>query len=262
MPSGYVNVAETRGKADPWGYIRDRDLEAIGDVLNEPEERARWARAFRVGGGLPYIWKQLASGILDIVWALLELQTGDRVLIVGEEVESCGWKEGVLGMVGASGTVDVFELIEEGNERIAAGTYGRNGMLGCWQWTYTHDTPDQTYDAVVIAQAAQHCDDWPEAAAEFLRVLKPGRRVVSAEALIPGAGGLTATVDADVHIQQWYDKLVSSRPVAVSEIPAYTAQEIRDWFGDQVQDGRAMEWRGIHMFWGRKPESETGGTLS
>jgi SAM-dependent methyltransferase len=149
--------------------------------------------------------------------------------------------------------VEVAELIEEGNVAIFGGKYGRNGRLAAWQWTYTHETPDGSYDAILVAQAAQHCDDWSEAAEEFVRVLKPGKRIVSAEALIPGAGGVTAAVDADIHVQAWYDKLVAPMRVALSELAAYPADEIKEAFGDRVEGARAMEWRGIHVFWGRKP---------
>jgi SAM-dependent methyltransferase len=253
MTSGYANISETRGKADPWNYIRDRDVERLGEVLLDPQERARWAMAFLVAAGLPYMWQKLAPNIQDIAYALLELQPGDRVLIVGEEVESCGWKGAIEEAVGRTGTVEVAELIEEGNVAIFGGKYGRNGRLAAWQWTYTHETPDESYDAILVAQAAQHCDDWSEAAEEFVRVLKPGKRIVSAEALIPGAGGVTAAVDADIHVQAWYDKLVAPMRVALSELAAYPADEIKEAFGDRVEGARAMEWRGIHVFWGRKP---------
>jgi SAM-dependent methyltransferase len=253
VSSDYAHISETRGNAAPWSYLRDRDVERLGEVLRDPKERARWALAFLVGGGLPYMWNNLASNIQDIAYALLEFQPGDRVLIVGEEVELCGWKGAVEEAVGPAGAVDLYEIIEEGNARIYEGKYGRNGLLAAWQWKYTHDTPDDTYDAILIAQAAQHCDDWSEASEEFVRVLKPGKRIVSAEALIPGGGGLTASIDADIHIQSWFDKLVSPMHVALSELGAYTAKDIKDAFGDRVEGAKAMEWRGVHIFWGRKP---------
>lgn len=248
-----TDVGETRGNADPWSHLRDRDVARMGEALRDPEERARWAMAFMVAGGLPYMWKNLAPNIQEIACALLQLQPGGRVLIIGEEVESCRWREAVEEIVGSEGTVDVVEIIEEGNAAIYGGKYGRNGMLGAWRWEYTHDTADDTYDAILIAQAAQHCDDWREASEEFVRVLKPGKRIVSAEALFPGTGGITTSIDADIHLQSWYDKLVSAAGVAISQIAAYSATEIKDAFGDRVEDARAMEWRGVHLFWGSKP---------
>jgi SAM-dependent methyltransferase len=253
MSNASANIHETRGKEDPWAYIRDRDIARLGDVLNDPAERRRWAMAFLVAGGLPYIWKQLAPNILDITISLLELEPGGRVLVIGEEVESCGWKDAIERVVGPDGALDVHELIQEGNDAIFAGKHGRDGHLASWQWIYTSDTPEETYDAIVCAQSAQHCDDWSEAAEELVRVCKPGKRIVSAEALFPGGGGLTAGVDADVHVQAWFDKLVGSQPVPVSELGAHTAADIKNAFGDRVEGAGALEWRGVHLFWGRKP---------
>lgn len=253
MPENYAQISETRGKAAPWSYLREADVQRLGEVLRDPAERARWAAAFLVGGGLPYMWNHLAANIRDVAHALLELGPGDRVLIVGEEIELCGWRAAVEESVGPTGTVDQYEIIQEGNAKIYAGERGRNGLLGAWQWTYTYDIPDDTYDAILIAQAAQHCDDWKEASEEFVRVLKPGKRIVSAEALIPGGGGNTASVDADVHLQSWFDKLVSSVQVPLSELGAYTAQDLKELFGDRVVDAHALEWRGVHTFWARKP---------
>lgn len=247
------NISETRGKATPWDYIRARDVERMGDVLHDPDEQARWGLAFLVAGGLPYMWNELASNIQDICYALLELHEGDRVLIVGEEVEACGWKRGVEACIGSTGSIELFEIIEEGNAAMYAGQHGRNGLLAAWEWTYTHDTPDNTYDAILVAQAAQHTDDWVEAGQEFLRVLKPGRRIVSAESLIPGGGGLTASIDTDIQVQTWFDRIISPLQVKLSELGAYTAEEIKDAFGDGVERPGTLEWRGVHVFWGRKP---------
>jgi len=251
-----IGVDETRGKADPWSYLRERDVERMGEVLRDPEERARWAAAFLVGGGLPYMWNNLAPNIQEIACALLELQPGYRVLIIGEEVDSCGWKAAVEKVVGPTGSVDMVEIIEEGNAAIYGDKRGRNGMLAAWRWEYTHSTAGNTYDAILIAQAAQHCDDWSETSEELVRVLKPGKRIVSAEALMPGTGGVTASIDADIHLQSWYDKLVRSMGVPLSQIAAYSATEIKDAFGDRVEGARAMEWRGVHLFWGRKSFEE------
>ncbi|MGH2937002.1 MAG: hypothetical protein ACRDPE_02655 [Solirubrobacterales bacterium] len=53
--------------------------------------------------------------------------------------------------------------------------------------------------------------------------------------------------------QSWYEKLVGAAGVALSELAAYTAEDIKDAFGDRVEGAKAMDWKGIHIFWGRKP---------
>jgi SAM-dependent methyltransferase len=251
--AGDSGVGQTvRNNGDPWAYIQDWDVDAAGPTILEAEERGRWSNAFRRAGGLPYMWHELAANISDIVYALLELRPGDRVLIIGEAVEPCGWKDGLEAIVGETGQVDAVEIIRQGRETIRRGERGRNGMVGCWRWDYTKEESPETYDAIAIMQSAQHCDEWAEAGAELLRVLKPGRRIVSAEALMQGPA-FVSHINSDVHIQSWYDKMAAALPYSSDEISWYTAEQLAQIFGDMVQDARAMEWRGIELFWGRKP---------
>jgi ubiquinone/menaquinone biosynthesis C-methylase UbiE len=130
---------------------------------------------------------------------------------------------------------------------------GRNGKIGCWQWTYTNGVSDNTYDAVAVLQSAQHCDDWRETGAELVRVLRPGHRIVSAEMCLEG-DRFQAKVDADVHIRQWYDKMF---PTGRSEISNYSGEELLALIGPSVAGAQCMDWRGIELFWGRKPEGQT-----
>jgi hypothetical protein len=219
----------------------------MGPEILDPDKRHPWELAFAIAGGLPYIWRELARPISEVAYGLLELRPGDAVLIIGEGIQPSGWDAEVRDLVGETGRVDTFEIIRDGRKAVFEGVPGRNGMLGCWQWNYTKDMPDEAYDCVAIMQSAQHCDDWAETGAELLRVMKPGRRIFSAEACVAGSTFLQRT-DADVHVYQWYRKLLGDRP-----IPYYSGDDLRAAFGDSLDDVRTMEWRGIEMFWGRKP---------
>ena len=163
----------------PWGYIQPWDVKAQGATITDVEEQKRWTRTI-LFGGLPYIWRELAAPMNTIVYSLLEAKPGDRVLVIGESLGPCGWVDDLLELVGESGEVHAIEILEEARAAYDARKVGRNGKMACWQWNYTRDFADASFDVVTVMQAVQHCDDWHETGAELLRVLKPGRRLLLA----------------------------------------------------------------------------------
>ncbi len=247
-----ANQKKRQMQADsPWDYVQPWDTEIMGAEILDPEKRARWCLAQMIAGGLPYIWQKLARPISDIVYALLELREGDRVLIIGEGIEPAGWRSDMKKLVGARGEVDPVEIIREGRAAVNGGLRGRHGVPGTWEWTYTRGKPDEAYDCVAVLQAAQHCDDWTEESRELLRVMKPGRRIVFAEAVLNGAT-FHQRINADVHIRQWFDKVTWNMGTPPDEIPVVPGKQLQDAFGDGVVEPQTMEWRGIEMFWARK----------
>lgn len=247
---GELERAEGRS---PWAYIQDWDVEAMGEQILDAEQRAPWALAFSLGGGLGYIWRELARPVCDIIYALLELRPGDQILIIGEAIKACGWAEDIRAIVGPDGRVDEVEIIREGRAAVRGGSRGRNGMIGNWEWTYTRESPDDAYDCVAVLQATQHCDDWAEMAAEVSRVMKPGRRFVSAEAVYGGTS-FRERVNSDVHLRQWHDKMFER--IKVDEVSYYSGQDLQTAFADRLVDSRVFEWRGIEMFWDAPPPDQ------
>lgn len=236
-------------QANPWEYIQDWDRARVGDMVDDAEQRANWMVAAQVAGGLPYIWRELARQISDIAYGLLEVRAGDRVLLIGEGIKPAGWDEDLRGIVTETGQVDTFEIILDGREAVLSGRRGRNGKGGCWRWDYVDDVEDNYYDCVAIMQATQHSDDWDESAQELTRVLKPGRRIVLAEAVLMGTT-FDSRVEADVHLAQWVAKLFAHMPP--DAIPYYSPEEISTAFAPYLTQAKTLEWRGIEMFWGRK----------
>lgn len=233
-----------------WEYVQDWDVELVGPDVRDPEELRRWSLAFSIAGGLPYIWREVARPISEIIYGLLEVRRGDHVLIIGEAVAPSGWADDIRELVGDSGRVDVVEIIRDGREAVENGLVGRNGMRGSWQWQYTDGMDDESYDCIGILQSTQHCDDWTETGRELLRVMKPGRRIVFAEALLTGPR-FEERMNADVHLRQWANKAMETRH-NLGEISHYSGEELMGMLGDLVDDPQCMEWRGIEMFWGRK----------
>lgn len=243
-------MAEQWGGGNPFDYIQDWDIERMGEGVTDPESRRSWEMAMRLAGGLPYIWQQLARPISEIAYGLLELRPGDRVLLIGEGIGPAGWDRDMRDIVGSDGVVDTIEIIREGREAVHSRRVGRNGQFGSWRWDYADGVADGAYDAVAVLQATQHCDDWEETAGELLRVLAPGRRIVLAEAVMAG-DTFFSRINSDVHLRQWFDKLFEQ--IDPSVIPYWSGPEIRQAFGDRVEHPQNLEWRGIELFWGRKP---------
>lgn len=234
----------------PWDLVQPWDVELVGEEILNTVERDRWEQGFAIGGGLPYIWSQLARPISDIIYGLLELRPGDRVLIIGESVGPAGWVEDISRIVGPTGRIDAYEIIQEGRAAIHGGKVGRGGLRGTWEWRYTYDEPDEAYDCVGILQSTQHSDDWQQEAAELARVLKPGRRVVLAEAVLAGPT-FHERINSDVHLKQWYTKLFAK--IRPQDVPYYSPEQLTEAFGPHLEEIRTLEWRGIEMLWGRKP---------
>jgi SAM-dependent methyltransferase len=245
--SGGISAKDDVGGA--WGLIQPWDEELFGPEVKNADLQAKWAQVLAVAGGLPYIWSDLARPISEIVYGLLELRPGDRVLLIGEGIAPAGWLEDMRAIVGPEGVIDSHEIIRDGRKAVLGKIPGRNGQFGCWRWAYADSAEDEYYDCVAVLQATQHCDDWAEAARDLLRVMKPGRRIVLAESVLAGKHFM-ARVNSDVHLQQWFEKMFAH--VGPENIPYYSGEEIREAFGDLVSSPQLMEWRGIEMFWGRK----------
>jgi len=160
----------------PWDWMQPHDVARMGAVIADPAEQQRWCRAVMLGG-LPYMWCVMAKGVREMLWDKLELRANDKVLIVGESVESCRFVDDIRARVGPGGEIRVIDITEEARDAYFQGRRGRHGALATWTWDYTSDVPDETYDHVAVLQAIQHADDWGIVAhsmeAELMQRLSP-----------------------------------------------------------------------------------------
>jgi SAM-dependent methyltransferase len=123
-----------------------------------------------------------------------------------------------------------------GASAVAARKRGVGGMIGTFSYdAYTRDTPDSAYDVVINLQGIQHTEDWTAAGKEFLRIMKPGRRLVMAE-IVLGSPEQVWKISSDLHIQHLFDKIFSRRGVAFSDLPYYSPQALRTAFDGLVND--------------------------
>ena len=82
--------------------------------------------------------------------------------------------------------------------------------------------------------------------------MKPGRRLVMAE-IVLGSPEQMWKIASDLHIQHLFDKIFSRRGIAFSDLPYYSPQALRRAFDGLVAEPGQFEWRGLEVFWGRKP---------
>ena len=235
---------------NPWEWLQPHDAARFGEVIHDPAERARWCRAV-LTGGLPLIWRQKAASVRELMYLKMDLREGDNVLVIGESLDGCGFVDDIRERIGGQGRVHAIDIIEEARDSVAADRRGRSGQLGTWAYGYTTDVPTAHYDCVGILQAVQHCDDWREAATEFVRVLKPGRMIMLSE--IGFGQAMRNAMALDLHVEYYMDKLCRGAGLSGMDLAYYSPTELRTAFEGLVDEPSNFEWRGAELFWGRKP---------
>jgi SAM-dependent methyltransferase len=234
---------------DPWDWMQSHDLHRFGPQILDPTERKRWCTASLIGG-LPYLWCVQAASMKTFIYTQMRIRPGDTVLILGESVESCGFREDIELLVGKTGRVDVIDIIEEARDATSANVRGANGKRGTWRYTYADEMDSEHYDSVGVLQAVQHSDDWRQAGKELLRVTKPGGILMLAE--IGFGPRLRQLAAQDLHLQYWVDKLTYGAGVPKLDVAYYSADELRDAFVGLLDGPQTFEWRGLELFWGAK----------
>jgi ubiquinone/menaquinone biosynthesis C-methylase UbiE len=228
--------------------MQPHDTARFGDVIMDPAEQQRWCRAVMLGG-LPFMWKK-ASVVLDLVYGKLALKPGEKVLLLGESLESCGFIDDLRAQVGPSGEVRVIDITDEARDAYFAGKRGTGGQLATWRYDYTRDIPDAYFDCVTVIQGVQHTDDWRATGQELLRIMKGGRNIVLAE--ITFSPDFRMKIGLDIHIEYVFEKIFSRIGFSLDDFPYYSPQELVAAFTGLVDDPGTFVWKGIEVFWGRK----------
>ena len=235
---------------DPWIYMGPAEAKILGDVIHDKAEQTRWCRAM-LFGTLPYMWKDKAGVVREMMFDRLALRPGDRVLVIGECVAECGFDETIRGQIGPEGELMVVDITEKARSAYVTGTRGRKGELATREWTYTKDYADGHFDCVAVLQAVQHTDDWTETAAELLRVMKPGRQLVLAE--ITFGPNMINAASLDIHIESWVEKIFSRMGWGLDHFPYYSPADLHAAIDQLVTEAGDFSWKGIELFWGTKP---------
>jgi ubiquinone/menaquinone biosynthesis C-methylase UbiE len=196
------------------------------------------------------MWRK-AEVARNLIYDRLELREGDKVLVIGECIEACGFTDDIRNWIGPGGEIKVFDITDEARDNYITKKRGRGGQVATWAWTYTRDIPERHFDCGVCLQGVQHTDDWRETGAEMLRVMKRGRNIVLAE--IAYSPETRMKIGRDMHIEYIFDKLLSRVGRKLEEFPYYSPQDLAAAFKGLVIDPDHFVWKGIEIFWGRKP---------
>lgn len=236
--------------SSPWDTIQDYDVRRFGADILTRSEQERWSRAVFLAGGLPFMWRESAAVVRELVYRRLDLSPGDDVLVIGEALAACGFDADLQALVG-DGQVCGVDIIDEARDRYLAGVRGVDGQLATWRYSYADEFEDDRFDAVAVLQGIQHAEDWTATGRDLVRVLKPGRPIVMAEIAFGPRFMLRA--EADLHLSYLIRKLFDRMGWALSDFPYHGLEELQESFGGIVEEIGTFEWRGVEVFWGRKP---------
>jgi len=234
---------------NPWDWLQPHDYARMGEIIRDPAEQTRWCRAIMLGG-LPFMWNR-AGVVKDLVYDKLALREGDKVLIIGESVESCGFVDDIRARIGSRGDIRFIDITDEARNAYFSGKRGRGGQLATWHWTYTSDVADAHYDCVAVLQAVQHTDDWTETGKELLRIMKRGRTIALAEITFGPEFQMLSKLD--MHLEYFVEKLFSRVGFRVEDFPYYSPGDLEKAFAGIVEKPGTFLWKGIEVFWGTKP---------
>jgi SAM-dependent methyltransferase len=225
------------------------DVRRFGDVILDRAEQERWCRAVLLGG-LPFMWRK-ADVAKQVIYDRLGLRTGDKVLVIGECVESSGFVADIRARIGAGGEIRVFDITDEARDAYIAKKRGSGSQIATWRWGYSREFADATFDCVAVLQAVQHNDDWRETGKELLRVMKPGRGIVLAE--IAYSPETQVKIGLDLHIEYVFEKLLSKVGWNIEEFPYFSPAALTQAFSGLVTEPGTFVWKGVEIFWGTKP---------
>jgi SAM-dependent methyltransferase len=235
---------------NPWDWLGPQDVKRFGDSIMDPAERSRWCRAVLICG-LPYLWRHKAGPFRELMYAKLGLKAGDKVLLISEDNEGCGFDYEIRAFIGTGGELVSIDIQEQARTTSSKGIKGRGGRVGTWKYDYVSQYPDGHFDCVAIIQAVQHADDWREAGQDLLRVLKPGHIIMLAEI---GVSQKTREIaEHDLHLEYWLEKLYNGTGRRGPEdVSYYGPDELLVAFDGLLNNPSTFHWRGADLFWGTK----------
>ncbi|MGA7390383.1 MAG: hypothetical protein WBW99_20995 [Pseudolabrys sp.] len=229
---------------DPWAWMQPYDVRRFGEVIMDSKEQERWCRAVLLGG-LPFMWRK-AEVARNLIATASNCAKATRCSSSANASNPAASSTTCAIGSGHVGEIKVFDITDEARDNYIAKRRGRGGQLATWAWTYTRDIPDGNFDCAVCLQGVQHTDRRGAASDETR-----GRNIVLAE--IAYSPETRMKIGLDMHIEYVFDNLLSRVGWRLEQFPYYSPQDLASAFKGLVIDPDYFVWKGIEIFWGRKP---------
>lgn len=230
---------------NPWNWLQPYDVRRMGEIIQDPAEQKRWCNAVILGGGLPYMWRRMALPLMHLMYDKLNPQDGDRVLLIGEGIDACGFERDIRSRVGTSGTITSIDIMEK------VRNLSSSGQTPQWRWDFADTFSDDSFDRVGILQAVAHAEDWQETARDLTRVLRPGGNILLAEITFPPT--IKFAAELDIHLEFWLKKLFSGAGRNLDDLTYCSLETIEGAFRGLLTRSASFTWKGVDLFWGTRP---------
>ena len=230
-----------------WDYATEREKALFGDFITNKEWQDRMSRAVFFVGGLPYMFDR-AEHFRKLMYNALRLEKGNKVLIIGECLEACGFLDEVKKRLRGDGEIHAFDLMygdkPPGTEEKRVFSYSG----------YINNFSEEYFDVIFFAQGVHHEENWEARAKEFIRILKKGGRIVFAEATVELNPDFYAAVQSDVHIEMVFKKLHGREKPAEWPYLFYqpTPRDLKNWFEPYLENMQEFVWKGMMLVHGVK----------
>jgi hypothetical protein len=84
-------------------------------------------------GRLAIMWRK-AEVARNVIYDQLELDIGDKVLLIGECIEPCGFVDDIRARIGTHGEIKVIDITDEARDNYLAKKRGRGGQVADHPW--------------------------------------------------------------------------------------------------------------------------------
>lgn len=235
-------------KRDLWADNPTRPSDVYGVGVNDLDKRSLWCQAYFYAGSTLGLWNEA----VELKMALLtscSISEGQNIILIAKYGEESGFSPALVSLVG---TKDRMTIKEIGPAVLEAFRQIRNsGKWPSLDFNYFDSLPDKSIDRIIFFGVSSHVRDWVKCSEQTYRVLRPGGRIVIADAPWVGREMLTAA-HLDAHLEGMLAKLLSGMKLHEDQLPVAGPDELKELFLPRLSWIRSFSWQGLYLFYGQK----------